>query len=160
MIYEPRPGDFGVIKSTGIAARAIQIGTVSRWNHAFIYIGNGKIIEAIPSKGLIVSDASKYDRIAWSQHTILTDAQREIIVEKAKSLLGKPYGFLDILVLSLRILGLKILKGKFVEKLAIRQGIICSELEAICYSAAGIQLVDKPEYLTTPGDLAEYLIYQ
>ena len=153
-------GNFGVIKSTGIAARLIQIGTVSRWNHAFIYIGDGKIIEATPSKGLIISNITKYDKIAWNKHDVLTDVQRQQIVDKAKSVLGTTYGFIDILVLALRILGLKILSGKFVEKLAVRQGIICSELEAICYSAAGIQLINKPEYLVTPGDLAEYLIYQ
>jgi cell wall-associated NlpC family hydrolase len=160
MIYEPRIGDFGVIRSTGLAARAIQLGTISRWNHAFIYIGEGKIIEATPSKGLIISDVSKYKNIAWNKHQELTDAQRQKIVDKARSFLGTTYGFLDILVLALRILGLKILSGTFVEKLAVRQGIICSELEAICYAEAGIQLVNKPEYLVTPGDLAEYLIYQ
>jgi hypothetical protein len=64
------------------------------------------------------------------------------------------------LLLGLRILGLKFLGGKFLEKLAMRQGIICSELVAICYDSAGVELVNKPEYLVTPGDLAAYLIYQ
>ena len=153
-------GDFGIIKSTGIAARLIQIGTVSRWNHAFIYIGDGKIIEAMPSKGIAISDVSKYSKIAWNQHEGLSEADRIKIVSKAKQLIGKTYGFLDIFILGLRILGLKFLGGKFLEKLAMRQGIICSELVAICYQNAGMDLINKPEYLVTPGDLAEYLIYQ
>lgn len=160
MIYEPRVGDFGVIKSTGIAARLIQLGTISRWNHAFIYVGNGKIIEARPKEGIVLKETSQYDKIAWNQHQDLTKAQRTAIVEKAQSLIGKTYGFLDIAILGLRILGFKFIKGKFLEKLAMRQGIICSELVAICYDSSGINLIDKPEHLVTPGDLAEYLIYQ
>jgi cell wall-associated NlpC family hydrolase len=160
MTYQPEIGDFGIIKSNGIAARLIQIGTVSRWNHAFIYIGDGKIIEAMPSKGITISEITKYNKIAWNQHQDLTDKQRNVIVKKAESLVGTIYGFLDIFLLGLRILGLKFLGGKFLEKLAMRQGIICSELVAICYDSAGVELVNKPEYLVTPGDLAEYLIYQ
>ena len=159
-MYQPLMGDFGIIKSKGIAARLIQVGTVSRWNHAFIYIGNNKIIEAMPSKGIAVSDVSKYNSIAWNQDSTLTDSERIQIVNKAKDLIGTIYGFLDILILGLRILGLKFLGGKFLEKLAMRQGVICSELVAICYDTAGKNLVKKPEYLVTPGDLAEYLIYQ
>ena len=71
-----------------------------------------------------------------------------------------PYGFLDIVVLVLRMLGLRFLGGKVLESLCKRQGIICSEYVAICYQRAGIDLVGKPEYLVTPGDLAEMLIYQ
>jgi hypothetical protein len=160
MTYTPVIGDFGIIKSNGIAARLIQIGTVSRWNHAFIYIGDGKIIEAMPSKGITISDISKYKKIAWNQHQGLNDDQRMQIAKKAKDLIGTTYGFLDIFILGLRILGLKFLGGKFLEKLAMRQGIICSELVAICYQNAGVDLIEKPEYLVTPGDLAEYLIYQ
>ena len=159
MIYEPQIGDFGIIKSKGIAARLIQVGTVSRWNHAFIYIGDGKIIEAMPSKGITTNEVTKYEKIAWNQHQGLSKNQRMMIINKAQGLIGKEYGFLDILVIALRILGFKFLTGKFLEKLTMRQGIICSELVAICYEEAGITL-NKPEYLITPGDLAEYLIYQ
>ena len=160
MAYNPVMGDFGVIKSTGIAARLIQIGTISRWNHAFIYIGDGLIAEATPLKGTIVSLVTKYNKIAWNQHESLTSDQRYQIVEKAKSLVGKTYGFLDIFILALRILGLKFIGGKILEKMSLRQCVICSELVAICYENAGYSLINKPEYLVTPGDLAEYLIYQ
>lgn len=160
MTYEPKHGDFGIIKSNGIAARLIQLGTISRWNHAFIYLGDGVIAEATPSKGIIISPVTKYNKIAWNQHQELTDDQRSQIVNKANALLGTTYGFLDILIIGLRILGLKFLGGKLLEKLSMRQGIICSEYVAICYQNTGINLVNKPEYLVTPGDLAEMLIYQ
>ena len=156
----PQPGDFGVVRTNGLAARLIQLGTLSRWNHAFIYLGDDKIAEARPKEGLVVKPVTEYPKIAWNQHQELTTGQRNAITSTALELLGKPYGFLDILVLGLRIIGLKFLGGKLLQKLCMRQGIICSEYVAICYQRAGIDLVNKPEYLVTPGDLAEMLIYQ
>ena len=159
MTYNPALGDFGIIKSKGIAARLIQIGTVSRWNHAFVYIGDGKIIEANP-RGVAISPVSKYSKIAWNQHEELNEVQRQEIVKSAKHLVGSAYGFVDILVIGLRILGLKFLTSAFLERLAMKQGVICSELVAICYENAGVPVLNKQPHLITPGDLAEKLIYQ
>jgi hypothetical protein len=159
-MYQPRKGDFGVVRSNGIVARLIQLGTLSRWNHAFIYLGDNVVAEAKPFQGITISPVSNYSKIAWNQHQELTDIQREEVVKKAHSLLGKTYGFLDIFIIFLRILGFKFLGGALLEKLSLRQGIICSEYVAICYQAAEVNLTNKPEYLVTPGDLAEVLIYQ
>lgn len=160
MSYTPRPGDYGVVKTNGWAARLIQFGTRSRWNHAFIYIGGGKLIEANP-KGVAISPISKYPKIAWNQHEELTDDQRKLIVKGAKHFDKAPYGFFDIGNLALRILGLKILANtKLLEALAKRQGVICSELVSLAYKSAGIDLTGIPDHEVTPGDLAERLIYQ
>lgn len=159
-MYQPIRGDFGIVRTNGWAARLIQLGTLSRWNHAFIYLGDGIIAEATPRKGIMLSPVAEYPNIAWNQHQGLSEDQRLKILEKANELIGRTYGFLDILIIGLRILGLKFLGGKMLEKLSLRQGIICSEYVAICYQNAGLNLVNKPEYLVTPGDLAEILIYQ
>jgi cell wall-associated NlpC family hydrolase len=160
MFYEPRPGDYGVVKTNGVFGKLIRVGTVSRWNHAFIYIGDGLIVEANPM-GVVISKASKYEVIAWNQHETLTDAQRTKIVNEAKRLIGKSYGFLDIANLMLRILGLKLLANtSLLDKMAERYGVICSELVALSYDAAKIDVCGKPANIVTPGDLAERLIYQ
>ena len=44
--YEPKAGDYGVVKTSGILGWLIRLGTMSRWNHALVYIGDGKIVEA------------------------------------------------------------------------------------------------------------------
>jgi hypothetical protein len=82
-------------------------------------------------------------------------------VDEATKLIGKPYGFLDIANLVLRILGLKLLAStSLLNKMSERYGVICSELVALSYKAASVTLVDKPANIVTPGDLAERLIYQ
>ena len=108
--YEPQMGDYGVIRTNGIAARLIQLGTLSRWNHAVIYQGNDYVVEANPT-GVAISHISKYDGkpIAWNRHDNVTAEQRHKIVFHARELIGKRYNFFIILGLVLRIFGVKIL---------------------------------------------------
>jgi len=159
MAYTPRPGDYGVVKTSGIVGRLIRLGTTSRWNHAVICISPTTLVEANPT-GVAVSQTDKYKVIAWNQHEVLTEDQRKAIVEHAQSLVGKPYGFFDIFVIFLRILGLRLPPQKLWNKLAKGMGYICSELVAECYIKAGFELINKPVNIVTPGDLAERLIYQ
>ena len=162
MSYQPVYGDYGVVGTTGVFGRLIQIGTLSRWNHAVIYIGNNEVVEATP-KGVIVSPVTKYPKgtIAWNQHEGITPEERTAVVAEAHKLVGKPYDFFTILVLALRILGIKLLSNMYVlKRLAEKDGFICSELVDHCYDVAGRTISDKPDYLTTPGDLAFRLIYQ
>jgi hypothetical protein len=160
MSYEPRPGDFGVVKTYGLIGRLIRLGTSSRWNHAFIYVGDGLIVEANPT-GVAISPANKYTNIAWNHHEELTTAQRNIIVEAARKEVGKPYAFVDIAVIFFRIIGLRFIRPNvFWKKLALQNGWFCSELASHCYRVAGIDLLNKKDDLVTPGDLAERLVYQ
>ena len=154
------PGDYGVVKTNGWVGFLIRLGTISRWNHAFVYVGDGKIIEANPT-GVAVSPVTKYPKVAWNQHESLTDAQRITIVAEARKAIGKPYSFGTITLLVMRILGLKALSRlPLVKKLASKNGYICSELVSECYTKAGFDLCGKADYLVVPGDLAERLIYQ
>jgi uncharacterized protein YycO len=158
--YTPVIGQFGVVKTNGVFGKLIRVGTLSRWNHAFIYIGNGQIVEANP-KGVEISDASKYPTIAWNKHQELSESERETIAKAAVAAVGKEYSFLTIALLALRILGVRIFSNSWViARLAMKEGYICSELVAECYDKAGVVIANKRDYLTVPGDLAEVLVYQ
>ena len=160
MSYTPQPGDFGVVKTNGIIGRLIRLGTTSRWNHAFIYIGDGVIVEANPT-GVTLSPVKKYPQIAWNHRDTIPAKTREQLVDLALAEVGKPYAFLDIAILLLRIMGLRFTKpNKFWKKLAIQNGWFCSELVSYCYRSAGLTLINKKDDLVVPGDLAERLVYQ
>ena len=158
MAYEPLPGDYGVVKTNGFFGWLIRLGTTSRWNHAVIYIGNDEIIEANPH-GVEINKLDRHEHIAWNQHEGLTNQQRIQIVKAAYSAVGEPYDFWTIADIALRILGLKLLTVWLLEKLARNKGYICSELVAECYRKAKLPLAHA-DYLCTPGDLAERLIWQ
>ena len=158
--YVPLPGDFGVVKTNGIIGRLIRVGTASRWNHAFIYVGEGIIVEANPT-GVAISPVTKYPQIAWNQHDNLSKKVRDKIVKAAHAEVGKPYAFLDILALVFRILGLRFLRPNvFWKKLSRKDSWFCSELVSHCYRISGLTLINKQDDLVTPGDLAERLVYQ
>ena len=158
MSYEPRFGDYGVVKTNGFFGWLIRLGTFSRWNHAVLYVGNGDIISADP-RGIKKKKASEYCCIAWNQHEELDDNQRMQIVNAALETVGKPYDFFTIADIALRSLGLKVLTKGFINRLAQSNGYICSELVAECYRKGGLVIAEH-DYLCTPGDLAERLIWQ
>jgi len=159
-MYQPQLGDYGVVKTGGFFGKLIRFGTMARWNHTFIYIGGNKIVEATP-RGVITSLVENYPLIGWNQHEEITGEQREIIYDYAISTVGKPYNFIVIVSLILRILGLRLLaNNRLLHSLAQHDGFICSELVAESYAKAGITLIQKPVDQVTPGDLAERLIYQ
>ena len=158
-MYKPQLGDYGVVKTKGFFGKLIRLGTMSRWNHCFIYIGNDLIVEANPT-GVAISPVHKYDKIAWNQHEKLTKAQRLAILNNASKLIGKPYSFFTIAGMVLRILGFKFFGDKLLAAIARHDGYICSELVAECYRKSGFILVCEQDYLVNPGDLAERLIWQ
>jgi uncharacterized protein YycO len=158
-MYQPQVGDYGVVKTKGLLGKLIRIGTQSRWNHCFIYVGNDLIVEANP-KGVALSPVSKYPLVAWNKHEELFQTQRENIAYHAKALVGRPYSFFTIAGMVLRILGFKFLSNRLLKAISKYDNYICSELVAECYRKAGFTLIREEDYLVVPGDLAERLIYQ
>lgn len=156
--YEPRYGDYGVVKTNGLAGFIIQLGTRSQDNHVVGYVGNGMIIEATPGKGIIKSPVTKYQNIAWNRYEDLTDEQRLIIVQEAEKHLGDRYNFLDIAVVALRILGLK-LPSQFTKRIAKMNAYICSEFWTEMYKKAGKVTNLKEDWAVTPSDMSYRLMF-
>lgn len=155
-------GCYGVVRTNGIFAKLIRLGTLSAWNHAVVYIGNDQIIEANPT-GVEIKPVSEYPEgaIAWNRHEELSVAERTAIVAHAHAQVGKMYSFATIALLVFRILGLRALSNsKTFTRLAKKEGYICSELVSECYRSAGVVLSQKPDNLVTPADLALRLMFQ
>ena len=152
--YLPQRGDYGCVHTPGFVGKLIRYFLHSKVNHAFVYIGEGKIVEANPT-GAAVGYLTQYTDITWSREK-LTKAQRTAICSRAKSLVGTPYGFLDIFFLWLDLLGIKL---NFVANWVKRSDrMICSQLVAACYDVANAKLSEKPPYEVTPRDLYERAI--
>ena len=172
MNYEPRIGEIGLVKTSGTFARLINIGTQSRWNHSIIYVGHrycdqdcflyncrGKIVEANP-KGVQLSSVEKYPLVAWSKHIKFTKKQGETAADHAISLIGRPYNFFDIGQLVFRILGAKFIAKVFLTKMGSNTyGYICSELSTESWNKALIPFIVKAAELVSPGDQAEFFVY-
>jgi hypothetical protein len=147
----PELGAFGVVRTNGLAAWLIRFGTHSKVNHAFIYVGDGRIIEAQPG-GAIESDASKYPDAIWS-NLYLPDVKRVEIAAWAKQQIGVPYGWPDIAALSLACLGIK--PGFIARRIERMDRLICSQLADKAYMLSDVHLFQDGRLpgQVTPGDL-------
>lgn len=159
MTYEPLPGDYGVCRTHGIVGFLIQLGTLTKYNHAFIYLGDGQIIEATPRRGVIISPVTNYTNIAWNMHEPKTDEQRTELVRTALTHLGDHYSFLAFLAIGMRILHIRSPKW-MKDRLTKSKNEICSELVARDYRACGFFVEgQRPDFYISPSDLIYRLLY-
>lgn len=155
-------GDFALIQTGGFLGWIIEVGTLSRVNHAALLTTDGDlaILEATPQHGIVPGDMSEYHgkvQYLSNGQITLTDEQRNAILERANMLRGTKYGFLDIVALSLW--STLHLRFSWLETMVKRQDrMICSQFIADCYAFADVELVPgKEPQEVTPGDLAAFL---
>ena len=142
------PGDFGVMATSGWAARLIQIVTRSRVNHAILYLGNGWCIEGSPDgAGYVRADA--YPDTYWSNMD-LTDAQRDGIVAHGRSHLGAPYSWLDVAAIGFAHIFGRAVPPFIRRRLSLPNRLECAQLVDLSYLEAGVHLFDDGRL---PGDV-------
>lgn len=147
----PQLGDFGVVRTNGLAARLIRFGTRSTVNHAFVYVGDGVIVEAQPG-GAKLSPASDYPDAIWSSMDLDTHA-RGSISHHAEQLVGTPYNWLDIAALALACYGIR--SHAIDRRIERMDRLICSQLVDRAYELAGEHLFNDGRLPSevTPQDL-------
>nr|WP_104816969.1 hypothetical protein [Kitasatospora sp. MMS16-BH015] len=162
----PLPGDFAVVRMSGSAGRLIRVGQwlngdgFSDFEHAFVYVGDGELVEGEPGGASTGSLAGYEGRpMLWSTGRIpLDDEQREAVVAAARGYLGTPYSVMDYFALATHHLHLPV-SPLFKGYVMSSKHMICSQLVDQCYHDAGVQLFDDhrwPGYVT-PGDLTRLL---
>ncbi len=149
----PSPGNYGVSHGSGMVGALIRHATESWAGHAFLFVGNGMIIEAAPPATRLAPAASHPDAV-WNLHEPLTQAQRTAIVARAHALLGTPYDYGAYIGFALEVL--KLASGKELEAVFKRdQWRVCSADVADEYGFAGVDLTAGLKYpnLVSPADL-------
>jgi cell wall-associated NlpC family hydrolase len=159
-------GESWVSRSISSAQAFVRGG--SFYSHAGLYLGDGKIIEAMPSGARICDFSPAYDHatVLWSDAPIqralasgvVDEAElRARVVEEARKLEGTPYSYSDYLAIAA-------VEWKWPgwEKLrsyvASSGRLICSALVDRAFLNAGVHLFDDRRLPgdVTPGDLDRY----
>ena len=128
------------------------------YEHAFVYIGNGHIVEAEPGGAKIAE--VHYDNILWSTGKIkLANTDRGVIVGAATRYVGTPYSALDYFALAAKRLKFGVLVPFLRWYVQSDKHMICSQLVYACYQQAGIHLFNDNRWdgYVTPGALAELI---
>lgn len=151
----PQPGDFCVVRTSGIVAWLIRFFTRSKWNHAAILVAPGVIMEARPWAGVSTGEVREYSQVLWS-HVVMPPEARKAVVQKAIRLKGTKYNFLDIIGQLVVCCGIH---AEWIRRrLTDDTNTICSQYVVECYWAANLTLVPgKASWEVTPGDLADVI---
>jgi hypothetical protein len=156
----PQPGDFGLVSIPGGVGFLIRLGQwlngngFKNYEHAFVYMYNGKILEAMPG-GALVSDASKYASVRVST-VPLTVEQRKDIVDYAATLKDVPYSFLDYVAIALHRFHIPVPGLR--KYIAGTGHLICSQLVDKCYQGAKVDLFKDERWngYVTPAALIPF----
>jgi uncharacterized protein YycO len=155
------PGRIGLTQIHGDLGKAIRFGQwlngsgFSKFEHAFLDLGNGTLIEAEPG-GARVEPLSKYamQDVYWcdSVYATLTEDQKFRIVNAARLLRGTPYSFLDYAALFTHRLHIPVPGLR--DFIADTHHEICSQLVDFAYNIGGAPLFqNRWTGYVTPGDL-------
>jgi hypothetical protein len=134
---QPLPGDFAVVRILGDVGRLIRVGQwldgdgYENYEHAFIDVGDGQLVEAQPHGARLVAAARSY--------------------------IGVPYSFLDYG--SLALARFHVRPPVVTRYIADTHHMICSQLVDQCYVDAGVHLFTDGRFPgdVTPGNLYELI---
>jgi uncharacterized protein YycO len=132
------PGCYGVSHGAGITGELIRHVTGAWGGHAFVYIGDGQIIEAAPPV-VRLAPASSHPDAVWNANYPLTGLQRDKICARARALAGCPYDYPAYVGFALKVLKLR--DGAELDPVfKADHWRVCSALVADCYAYAGINV--------------------
>ncbi|MDX2794028.1 C40 family peptidase [Streptomyces scabiei] len=163
MVTYPQPGDFALTKIRGVTGSLISagqhlVGDGAPIQHAFVYVGNDEVVQAMPGGAELIRLEDASEPVVWSTGRIpLTAADRMRIVGAARGLVGTPYSFLDYA--SIALAHYRIRPAWVRDFVADTGHLICSQLVDEAYLRAGVHLFDDGRLPgdVTPGDLWKLL---
>lgn len=156
-MYEAFPGDIAVIQIEGDVGRLIRLGQwlngdgFADFEHVFVYVGNGQIVEAEPG-GARIAELTEYNRrnVRWLH---CPPEHRIAVAEAARSLVGTPYSAADYVAIAAHRLGLPV---PGLRRYVQSSGhLICSQLADRAAAIGGWHLFDDGRWdgYVTPADI-------
>lgn len=155
--WVPEPGMIGLTQISGEVGKLIRFGQwlngdgFADYEHAFVYLGDGKILEAEPG-GSVISPLSRYnyDQIYWCEniYELLPIRPMKFGDKMAQSMKDIPYSFLDYFALVAHRLHIPVPGLKKFIKTSKHE--ICSQLADDFYWRLGVAIFTDKRW---PGDV-------
>ena len=159
-----QPADIIVSTARHAVSYAIRAGTLSAISHAMLYVGNGKVIEAVGGgvREVAIEQAIGDAILAVAYRDSRVNASiAQAIVDHARSRVGNPYNYAGVAFTGYRILNP--LPARIIDGIASRLGLevgqagttYCSELVLESFEHAGVPLVASRPGASAPDDLGQ-----
>lgn len=137
-----RPGDVVLVSGQSYLSEIIKIITKSNWSHSFLYLGNGRILEAdsilyekegprrVKKPRVMENPVEKYFpyNMRIKRPVQLTEEHLNQILEKARSYIGKDYDKKNIVNFIWKAFGFKKIDSN--KNIGSKDKYICSALIA------------------------------
>lgn len=158
MIARPQPGDIGITSVRGTVGRLISLGEwmlgdgFQPWDHAFVHVGGGQLIEAEPGGARLASLAEYNDRaVLWLR---CPEQYRAGVAHAARLLEGTPYSAADYFAIAAHRLHVPVPGLR--DYVAASGHLICSALADRAAELGGWHLFDDGRWngFVVPADLA------
>ena len=158
-------GDIIVSTTRAWVSRAIRLGTLSPVSHVMLYLGGGRVIEAVGSGVREVTvEAALHDAILAVAYRVpnLSATQRERVLSEARQFKDQPYNYPGIVQRGVAIVAP--VTGAVVDAIARvlsvprpqAHAVYCSQLVLEAYQRAGITLLAAPASQSTPEGVARF----
>ncbi|MBZ4193974.1 MAG: hypothetical protein LAE24_06665 [Candidatus Contendobacter sp.] len=160
--------DIIVSTGSGAASAVIRTGSQSRYSHAALYIGDGKIIEAI-GEGVVrqtLESALSDDTLAVVyRRKNLTAGQAGLVIRYVSAQVGKSYDYAGVagaskytaggFLMRLISIPLGVIQdvGELVNTISPESSFFCSELVLRAFEQANAPITFKPATISNPSDI-------
>ncbi|GAB2455790.1 YaeF family permuted papain-like enzyme [Comamonas humi] len=165
-------GDILLSSGPGLNAIGIRLSTLSPVSHAALYLGDGRVVDAVGS-GVrelpLHAFIDEADAVVAFRHPGLQDGHLPPLADFARAQVGQPYNLAGVMLqapfaLERRVCELPLLPGPVrdfcLRGIALVQlgagpndRFFCSQLVLEAYKRAGLPLTDADPRLATPADL-------
>lgn len=157
-------GDIIVSTTRQFVSRAIRVGTFSPVSHTMLYVGDGKVIEAIGSGVREVTLAAAIDdailAVAY-RHPRLDAAKAAQVVAYARTRIGNPYNYAGVAFQGYRITNpvpaavIDVIGRRLGVEVGQAGAVYCSELVLESFQRAGVPLAPTPPGASTPQQVVQ-----
>jgi hypothetical protein len=169
-----RTGDIALFHSLNLGSRLIEFGTHSLWSHAaFVWrlpdVDRVMLLESIDTVGVrampmstringsVLAPTPFPGRLLVLRHEAFPDPpdpdKLKAMSQFALDRVGYPYSYQELHEIALRII--EGMAGRIVSRrIDPKDGFICSEYVAKCFSTIGIELSPDNEGFIAPADIA------
>lgn len=165
-------GDILLSASSGLNSTGIQISTLAPVSHAALYVGDGRVIDAVGSgvRELSLTEfVSESSAVVAFRHPQITAEHQPAMLAFLRQQLGQPYNHTGIALqapftLQRRVCELPVLPGPLRDiclrgiamvqlGLGPNDRFFCSQLVLEAYKRVGLPLTDADPRLASPADL-------
>ncbi|MEX2239402.1 MAG: YiiX/YebB-like N1pC/P60 family cysteine hydrolase [Burkholderiales bacterium] len=167
-----RPGDIILTSTPTLTSAGIQLVTLAPVSHAAVYIGNGRVVEAVGS-GVRVRTLGRLleeESVALAlRHPDLTAQQAQDVRAVALEKVGRSFNYVGVAVhvpfsINRRLCELPLLPavvrdvclrglGGMHHLVTSKRALFCSQLVLQSYRQAGVPITDADPRLISPADI-------